>query len=230
MLTPDQIKEKVGWAAAQLVKDGMTIGAGTGSTTFWFIQALGVMVEGGLRCRAVATSAHTHELLTIQNIPVIELNDVDKLDLVIDGADEIDEALQLIKGGGGALLREKMVAFAGNYYVIIADNSKLVHQLGFFPLPIEVIPFGYKQVKRCIENKYGIKVALRVKAGQTYLTDNQNYILDLALNQIHDLKTVQSFLKSIPGVVEDGLFLDMAHEAIIGYPNGELRNLKNKSH
>ncbi|ULQ53522.1 ribose-5-phosphate isomerase RpiA [Flavihumibacter fluvii] len=230
MLTPDQIKEKVGWAAAQLVKEGMTIGAGTGSTAFWFIQALGMRVKEGLQCRAVPTSAHTHELLTMQNIPVVQLNDVDKLDLVVDGADEIDEELQLIKGGGGALLREKMVAFAGIQYVIIADNSKLVQQLGSFPLPIEVIPYGFRQVQRCIENKYGIKVSLRVKTGQPFLTDNHNYILDISLNQIHDLKAVQAFLKSIPGVVEDGLFLDMAQEAIIGYPNGELRLLKNKSH
>jgi ribose 5-phosphate isomerase A len=229
MYSKDQVKEKTGLIAAQLVQDGMTIGAGTGSTAFWFIEALGKRIKEGLSFKAVPTSKQTAELLTLHNIPVADLNTVERLDLVIDGADEIDHQLQVIKGGGGALLKEKMVAFAALRYIIIADSSKLVKKLGKFPLPVEVIPFGYKQVQKCIEKKYGHTVSMRRNKGLPFVTDQNNYILDIAFNQLPDHEELAIFLKTIPGLVEHGLFLDMAQEAIIGFPGGETRVLKSQT-
>jgi len=204
-------KEKTGFIAAQLVQDGMTIGAGTGSTAFWFIEALGERIKEGLSCKAVPTSKQTAELLTLHNIPVADLNGVDKLDLVVDGADEIDHQLQVIKGGGGALLQEKMVAFAARRYIIIADSSKLVKKLGEFPLPVEVIPFGYKQVQQCIERKYGHSVSLRMNKQLPFVTDHNNYILDIAFNHLPDHEKLDFFLKTIPGLVEHGIFPHISH-------------------
>lgn len=229
MLSKEQVKEKVGRAAARLVSEGMNIGAGTGSTAYWFIVGLGERVAAGLQCKAVPTSRQTRELLLSHQIPVIELNEVDALDLVVDGADELDQHLQLIKGGGGALLQEKMVAYAARQYVIIADEDKLVKELGRFPLPVEVIPFGYRQVQRTVEQAYNCQAPLRLKNGQPFITDNQNYILDLAMQEITNPGQVQAFLNNIPGVVENGLFLDMAQEALIGKPNGEIIHLTIKT-
>ena len=230
MLSTEQIKEKVGYEAAQRVKNGMTIGAGTGSTAYWFIQALGNRIKDGLSCRAVTTSLKTAQLLLQQNIPVIELNAVNALDLVVDGADELDAQLQLIKGGGGALLQEKMVAFSASRYIIIADESKLVENLGRFPLPVEVIPYGYRMVQRRIESRFGKIVSLRKNGETPFETDHHNYILDIAFQCIPDPAEVAAFLKTIPGMVEHGLFLNMAHEAIIGYASGEIKTLQNKTH
>ncbi len=184
MLSKEQIKEKVGYEAAQRVKNGMTIGAGTGSTAYWFIRALGNRIKDGLSCRAVPTSLKTTQLLLEQNIPVIELNAVNALDLVVDGADELDAQLQLIKGGGGALLQEKMVAFSASRYIIIADESKLVAHLGRFPLPVEVIPYGYRMIQERIESRYGKIVSLRKKGETPFETDHKNYILDIAFQRI----------------------------------------------
>lgn len=224
-LSPAAIKEKVGRAAAAQVKSGMTIGAGTGSTAFWFIQALGESVREGLSVRAVPTSAHTSILLSDNQVPIIGLNEVDQLDLVVDGADEIDPKLQMIKGGGGALLQEKMVAFAGKRRLYIADESKLVPQLGPFPLPVEVIPFGYKQVQATIEKQYGIATALRHRDGKVFLTDHGNFIIDCTFKLMSDLQGMNAFLNNIPGLVDHGLFLNIADEALIGYASGEIRHL-----
>src|SRR5436190_2476825 len=162
MLTADQIKKQVGFEAAKRIENGMNIGAGTGSTAYWFIQALGDRVKSGLSCKVVPTSTQTERLLNELHIPVIELNSVATLDIVVDGADEIDQQLQLIKGGGGALLQEKMVAAASRELLILADQSKLVPQLGKFPLPLEVIPFGWKQVQRHIRETYLVECTLRM--------------------------------------------------------------------
>lgn len=230
MLSKEQIKEKVGYEAAQRVKNGMTIGAGTGSTAYWFIQALGNRIKDGLSCRAVPTSLKTSQLLLQQNIPVIELNAVNTLDLVVDGADELDAKLQLIKGGGGALLQEKMVAFSTSRYIIIADESKLVENLGRFPLPVEVIPYGYRMVQDRLESRFGEVVSLRKNGETPFETDHHNYILDIAFQRIPNPAEVAAFLKTIPGMVEHGLFLHMANEAIIGYANGEIKTLEAKTY
>ena len=151
MLSADDIKKQVGEYASQFVENNMTIGIGTGSTAYWFTLSLAERVRRGLKIQAVPTSQSTKQLATEQGIPLAELNNVDFLDLTVDGADEIDSQLQLIKGGGGALLQEKIVAAASKQLIIIADESKYVKCLGTFPLPVEVIIFGWKQAQRHIQ-------------------------------------------------------------------------------
>ncbi len=175
----DEIKKKVGVYAADLVKQGMTIGIGSGSTVYWLIQELGNRVKQGLEITAVPTSLQTAELAGEAGIPVSDLDTIDKLLLTIDGADEIDPRGRLIKGGGGALLQEKIVAAASEELIIIADSAKLVQQLGKFPLPVEVIPFGYKQVEqKIIAAGFCRKISLRKKNSEIFVTDHGHYILD----------------------------------------------------
>lgn len=220
MLTANDIKKKVGEAAAQLIQPGMTAGIGTGSTAYWLILALGRQVKAGLNIRCVPTSQHTAQLAAEQDIPLTGLNDVDHIDITIDGADEIDPAGQLIKGGGGALLQEKMVAAASRELVIIADESKEVAQLGAFPLPVEVIPFGWKQVQKRIRTLYRIDSTLRLTDQQPLVTDHGHYILDVHFNEIEDPAFLNSVLNTIPGVVDNGLFVDLATQTLIGHPDG----------
>jgi ribose 5-phosphate isomerase A len=208
--------------AAQLIKPGMTIGIGSGSTVFHFIEALGSLVKEGLSLRAVPTSQQTASLAAKQGIEVIELNDISTIDITVDGADEIDPQLQLIKGGGGMLLQEKMVAAASQQLVIIADHTKLVEKLGAFPLPVEVIPWGWKQLKHRLEQLYIINAVLREKNDQPYLTDHGHYILDCYFQHINDPAVLNTTLNNIPGIVENGLFINMASKAIIGYPDGKI--------
>ncbi len=223
MLTANELKRKVGEQAAELVKPGMTAGIGTGSTAYWLVMALGEKVRQGLNIRCVPTSRETARLAGEQQIPLIELNEAPIIDITIDGADEIDPQLQLIKGGGGALLQEKMVAAASRQLVIIADHTKLVNQLGAFPLPVEVIPFGWKQVQRHIEALYAIKTSLRTKNDQPLVTDHGHYILDCHFNQIADAPALNIALNTMPGVVDNGLFIRMATGTIIGYPDGSVK-------
>lgn len=222
MLTANEIKRKVGEQAAELVQPGMTVGIGTGSTAYWLVMALGEKVRQGLDIRCVPTSRETAKLASEQQIPLIALNDAAVIDITIDGADEIDPQGQLIKGGGGALLQEKMVAAASRQLVIIADHTKLVQHLGAFPLPVEVIPFGWKQVQRHIEALYSIKSSLRTKDDQPVVTDHGHYILDCHFNQIADAPALNIALNTIPGVVDNGLFIKMATRTIIGYPDGSV--------
>lgn len=223
MLMANDIKRKVGEQAAQLVKAGMIAGIGTGSTAYWLIMALGEKVRQGLDIRCVPTSRETARLAAVQQIPLIELNDAGVIDITIDGADEIDPQLQLIKGGGGALLQEKMVAAASRQLVIIADHTKLVQRLGAFPLPVEVIPFGWKQVQRHIEAQFGINSSLRLKEGAPLVTDHGHYMLDCHFKQIPDAPALNIALNTIPGVVDNGLFINMTTHTIIGYPDGTVR-------
>jgi ribose 5-phosphate isomerase A len=223
MLTANDIKRKVGEQAAQLVKPGMTAGIGTGSTAYWLLMALGEKVRQGLPIRCVPTSRETARLASEQQIPLITLNEAAVIDITIDGADEIDPQLQLIKGGGGALLQEKMVAAASRQLVIIADHTKLVSQLGAFPLPVEVIPLGWKQVQRHIEALYSIQSSLRTKDNQPLVTDHGHYILDCHFNQIADAPALNIALNTMPGVVDNGLFIKMATGTIIGYPDGSVK-------
>jgi len=228
LLSTNEIKQQLGKEAAQLVQQDITIGIGSGSTAFFFIEALGKRIANGLRCRAVTTSEQSR-LLALQNgIDTIALNDVDEIALTIDGADEIDPQLQLIKGGGGALLQEKMVATASKKLIIIADNTKLVSQLGSFPLPVEVVPYGWKQVQHHIEKMYSVNCNLREKDNKTFITDHGHNILDCHFQKIDDVVNLNNELHQIPGVVETGLFIDMADMAIIGYPDGALKRIKRK--
>ncbi|HFK1681177.1 ribose-5-phosphate isomerase RpiA [Bacillus sp. SRB1LM] len=214
------LKQLAGEYAANFVKDGMKVGLGTGSTVYWTIQKLGERVKEGLSFQAVPTSKETEVLAKQLNIPLIALNDIQSLDLTIDGADEIDSNLQLIKGGGGALLREKIVASSSKELLIIVDESKLVTHLGTFPLPVEIIPFSWKQTESKIQ-ALGCQTTLRLKNNETFITDNNNIIIDCVFpHNITNPAHLHTQLKMITGVVETGLFVNMTSKAIIGTKNG----------
>jgi ribose 5-phosphate isomerase A len=228
-MSRDEIKKKVGSYAADLVKPGMIIGIGSGSTVYWLIEELEKRVRQGLEITAVPTSIHTAELARNAGIPVMDLNNTDKLVLTIDGADEIDPQGQLIKGGGGALLQEKIVGAASEELIIVADSVKLVQQLGKVPLPVEVIPFGYKQVQqKIIASGFCKAVTLRTKEGEVFVTDHGHYVLDCEYEKIPDASLLNMSLHLIPGVVETGLFINMAGKAIVGYEDGNLKVIEFK--
>ena len=226
MQTKEEIKKLAAVHAMVHVEQNMTVGLGTGSTVFWFIQELARHVREGFVCRCVPTSIVTNTLATEQGIPMLTLNDVPKIDITIDGADEIDPQLMLIKGGGGALLQEKMVAAASDKLIIIADSSKLVQQLGAFPLPVEVIPYGWKQVQQDIAFTNDAMVTLRLKEEMPFVTDHGHYILDCHFKKIADPAKLATMLNAIPGVVENGLFINMANSAIVAHANGTVETLK----
>ncbi|GLV64386.1 ribose-5-phosphate isomerase A [Bacillus mycoides] len=214
------LKQLAGEYAADFVKNGMKVGLGTGSTVYWTIQKLGKRVQEGLSIQAVPTSKETEVLAKQLAIPLISLNETDILDLTIDGADEINNDLQLIKGGGGALLREKIVATSSEKLIIIADESKIVSHLGTFPLPIEIIPFSWKQTEKKVQS-IGCETRLRMKDGGPFITDNGNFIIDcIFTNKILNPNDTNKELKMITGVVETGLFINMTSTAIIGTENG----------
>ena len=220
--------------AADMVEDGMKVGLGTGSTAAWLVRCLGEMVQGeGLRFRAVPTSNRTAELACDVGIEVISLDEAKWLDLTIDGADEVDPNLNLIKGGGGALLQEKIVATASDRMVVIADSSKQVSRLGAFPLPVEVVPFGWQTTKMLVEEALinvdvmGRESSLRMTGDSPYVTDEGNYILDLHLRRIGEPWPTSLVLNQIPGVVENGLFIDVCDVLITGSGDGtvEMRDI-----
>ncbi|SFV31211.1 ribose-5-phosphate isomerase RpiA [Thermoflavifilum thermophilum] len=222
------MKKAAGEFAARYVEPHMLIGIGTGSTAYWFIQALGERVKQGLQIRAVATSKESAQLASALQIPILELNDVDEIVLTVDGADEVDPQLRLIKGGGGALLQEKMVAAASRRLVIVADERKQVQQLGAFPLPVEVIPAGWKHVRRRILEMNCSRVELRGNP-QPFVTDHGHYILDCYFGKIEDAHALNISLHQIPGVVETGLFLNLATEAIIARADGSIQIIRRES-
>lgn len=218
----DSYKNTAGRAAAELVEDGMVIGLGTGSTAAFLIQALAQRLHAGLHIvGAVPTSQATARLASSLAIPLVSLENYPLLDLAIDGADEIDPQLNLIKGAGGALLREKIVATAARRFVVISDTSKLVPRLGtHFALPVEVVPFALNLVQRHLE-ALGAQVQPRIHEQQLFVTDNQNYILDCRFpTGIADPARLQTQLRAIVGVVEHGLFLGIAQQALVAGPDG----------
>jgi ribose 5-phosphate isomerase A len=227
MLTREEIKKQLGKYAVELVPANATIGMGSGSTIFWLLEELAKRVQQGFSLKIVPTSIQTKKLAEKAGIVTIDLNDADSLPLTIDGADEIDGQLQLVKGGGGALLQEKMVASVSKKLIIIADESKCVTQLGRFPLPVEVVPGGWKQVQKKIMATGCSKVILRKLDDDTFVTDNGHYILDCYFEKIDDAVALNISLHLIPGVVETGLFINMTHAAIIGYADGRIE-LKEK--
>jgi ribose 5-phosphate isomerase A len=210
--------------AIEYIKDGMTVGLGTGSTAYWAIQGIGEMVKKGLSIRAIATSVQSENLARELNIPIVPFSEIDYLDVTIDGADEVDQQLNLIKGGGGALLREKIVAAATKFYIIIVDESKLVRQLGAFPLPVEVTPFGWELTERRLR-ELGCEPRMRMKDGVPFLTDNQHYILDCSFGAIADPGKLHRQVSEITGVMEDGFFIGMASIVISGTPGGDIKVL-----
>ena len=210
-------KQRAGFKAAEFVREGMSVGLGTGSTAFWMVERLGERVrEEGLRVRCVPTSRRTEEQARALGIPLVSLGEVASLDLAIDGADEIGPDLALIKGGGGALLREKLVAGAARRFVVIADASKRVGVLGRFPLPVEVVPFAWELTARRVAAVTKAEAVLRRGAGgEAYMTDNGNYILDCRCGEIPDPERMERELKTLVGVVECGLFVGMCDLAIV---------------
>ncbi|TDR93769.1 ribose-5-phosphate isomerase RpiA [Enterovirga rhinocerotis] len=219
--------------AALLVEPGMKVGLGTGSTAALLVDALGRRWTEGLRFLAVATSEATHRQAEALGIRLATLDEEPTLDLTIDGADEIGPGLALVKGGGGALLREKLVAAASGRMVVIADASKRVATLGRFPLPIEIMPFGAETTRRrvasLLEAEAGRPVDLSLRAGKDgapFVTDGQHWILDAALGRIADPARLAGSLKSVLGVVEHGLFVDMAEAALIGTPDGVMEETR----
>ncbi|HEY6407867.1 MAG TPA: ribose-5-phosphate isomerase RpiA [Ktedonobacteraceae bacterium] len=218
----DSWKRLAGEAAVELIEEGMLLGLGTGSTAMYLLYALAERMQQGLRIvGGVPTSKATAELARNLGIPLTTLDVHPELDLAIDGADEIDSQLCLVKGGGGALLREKIVASAARRFVVIGDATKLVPILGIhFPLPVEVVPFALSPVRKRLE-ALGAKAQLRQQDGESFITDNGNIIIDCSFaGGIQDAADIQARIKAIVGVVETGLFLHMAERAIIGGPEG----------
>ena len=220
-------KENAAMAAMEYVEDGMTIGLGTGSTAKYFVEMLAEEVADGLVVRCIETSEQTRRLASSLGVPLIPFEQVERIHLTVDGADEVDPQGQLIKGGSAALLREKIIANASDHMVVIADPSKQVERLGKFPLPVEVTPFGYTITAKLVYDVLaasGIdrpRVQLRsLTNGELVVTDGGNHILDCHCERIPDAEALAARLSNVPGVVEHGLFIGLARTVIIGNENG----------
>ncbi|KAA2217405.1 ribose-5-phosphate isomerase RpiA [Maribacter flavus] len=201
--------------AVKFVKDGMTVGLGSGSTSAYMIRILGEKVENGLKIKGVPSSEKTAALAREMGIPLVSLDDVKRIDINLDGADEFDPQMRLIKGGGGALLREKIIAHNSKVNIIITDSSKQVERLGKFKLPVETIPFATNKIISELEDM-GLKPIPRKANGALYVTDENNYIVDVDIWEHNDLETLGYNLIRIPGIVETGLFLNTADMIIMG--------------
>ena len=209
--------------AVQYITDGMTVGLGTGSTSAFAIKAIGQKIQQGLNVKAVASSIQSEQLAKDAGITVVPFSEINIIDIYIDGADEVDVDLNLIKGGGGALLREKILAFNSEQFVVIVDEYKLVKQLGKFPLPVEVTPFAPELTIRQLQ-KLGCAPTVRQQEGKSYITDNKNFIIDCDFQKIEHVEKLHQLINAIPGVVENGLFLNnMVNKVIVGYQNGEIK-------
>lgn len=220
-------KENAALAAMEYVEEGMTIGLGTGSTAKYFVEALAEEVADGLVVRCVPTSEQTRDLAISLGVPLVPVDQVQQIHLTVDGADEVDQSGNLIKGGGAALLREKIIADASDHMVVIADPSKQVERLGAFPLPVEVNPFGFTVTAKkvfdalCASGVEKPVVKLReADDGASLLTDGGHYILDCHCKRIPDTEALAARLSSVPGVVEHGLFIGIARTIVIGNENG----------
>jgi len=222
----EALKRQAAARALEQVKDGMKLGLGTGSTARHFVDLLGEKVRAGMKVIGVPTSEATRAQAEQCGIALTTLDEVDRLDLTVDGADEVDHALDLIKGGGGALLREKIVAAASDRMIVIADETKWVDALGRFPLPVEVVPFGLGATRRAMERAFaaagvsGQMVLRKGKDGHVFVTDGGHWIVDSHLGRIADAPRLASLLNAIPGVVESGLFVGLASTVILAGANG----------
>ena len=220
-------KKIVGEKAVEFVKDGMTVGLGTGSTVYYTIIKLGQLMKEGLSIKGVPTSIQTEKLANECGIPLANINEIDYIDVAIDGADEVDPQLNLMKGGGGALLREKIIARAAKKFIVVADPAKIVNHLGAFPLPIEVVPFGVEITNKQIR-LLGAETTIRYSNGTPYKSDNGNYVIDAKFPNILDPISLEHKLNLIPGVVENGLFNQMA-DAVITLNAEKSIVIKNRS-
>jgi len=211
----DQEKEAAARASLRFIQDGQVVGLGTGSTAAYFIKLLGEQVKQGMRIRGIPTSDRSRELALSLGIPLTTLDECQEIAVTVDGADEVDPQLRLIKGGGGAMLREKIVASATKQMIVVADASKRVERLGKFPLPVEVIQFAQALIAKRIA-ALGAQVNLRTNSdGSPYITDENNHILDCRFGEIRDADQLARQLSEMPGVVEHGLFIGMASVALL---------------
>ena len=223
----DRSKYACALRASALVENGMKVGLGTGSTAYWLVYHLAERVRSeGLEFVGVPTSNKTREQAQAEGLKLISMDDAGRLDITIDGADEFDQSMNLIKGGGGAHLQEKIVAFGSDRMVVIADETKKVNKLGKFPLPVEVLKFGSASSQKKIEelliaqNYRDFTVQMRMDKNKPFITDEGNYIFDLNLGEIQNPRKLCVDLNIIPGVVENGLFIDVCNAVIIGYSDG----------
>lgn len=212
-------KRNAGYKAAEYIQDGMTLGLGTGSTAYYAIIRAGELVKSGYHLKAVATSRQTARIAKENGIEILDIDDVDHIDLAIDGVDEIDGSFNAIKGGGGALFREKIVAGLAKEVIWIMDEHKPVSAIGAFPLPVEILPYAHRHILRKLD-ELGLKPVLRDRDGAVFVTDNGNYIADLQLSPPLDISSLQAKLSGVTGVLETGLFLNMCSRNIIGLPDG----------
>jgi ribose 5-phosphate isomerase A len=220
----DSVKKAVGKAAAGLIQSGMVVGLGSGSTAHFFIQELILrQQQEGLTIRAVASSNESYQLAQKGGIPLLDINQISSIDITVDGADEIDTVKRLIKGGGGALVREKIVASMSRELVVIVDETKLVSKLGKRMLPVEIIPFGIEATRHHLEKLGYAGHWRKTKEGSLYLTDNGNFILDI---QFHTLREEpendHEMIRRIPGVVDTGFFFHLAGRVIVGFSDGQV--------
>lgn len=217
-------KQVAGSHAASYVEDGMTVGLGTGSTAYFAIASLGARVAEGLSIRGIPTSRQSHDLALKFGIPLTDLGESPVVDVTIDGADEVDPAFNLTKGGGGALLREKIVAAASTLEIIVADVSKMKSTLGVFPLPVEVVVFGWQATERCLAD-LGCSSSRRSTEGEPFLTDNGNYVIDCPFGTIPDPPSLEARINAIPGVIACGLFCGLTDRVLVGKTNGTCEEL-----
>jgi len=231
-MMPTEERDRAKYAAGLLAieryfRDGMVVGLGSGTTSHWMVRALAPKVKAGLKVIGVPTSKATRDLAQGLGIPLADLNDHLELDVTLDGPDEVDRAGRMIKGGGACLLWEKIVAAATRTYVVIADDKKLVDQIGRFPLPVEVVPFGWKSTERLMRElfaSYGhrdVPIVLRGGEKTPVLTDSGHYLLDCALKRIPEAEELSRRLNVIPGVVENGIFVDVADAIVFGHSDGK---------
>lgn len=218
-------KQSAAEKAAEAIQNGMIVGLGTGSTASFAIEALGARVKRGLQIKAVASSLASERRAQELGIAMAAFNQFTKIDVTIDGADEVDRQHNLIKGGGGALLREKILAYNSKLFMVVVDESKLVSSLGRFPLPVEIVPFAAELTQHQLSS-LGCGVTIRQRQGKPFITENGNLIADCSFNQIGDPEKLNNLIQLIPGVVDCGLFLhDKVSKVIVGYKNGSVQEL-----
>lgn len=210
--------------SVEYILDGMVVGLGTGTTVYWAIQKIGKKIKHGLKIKAVATSINSENLAKELEIPLIPLSEIEEIDITIDGADEVDDEWNLIKGGGGALLREKIIASFSKELVIVIDESKKVNRLGKFPLPVEIVKFGHEITQRRL-SALGCKPQIRVTDNKPFITDNGNFVVDCFFGRIDQPRELHNVINMIPGVVDNGLFINIAKKVIVGYQDGSVKEL-----
>jgi ribose 5-phosphate isomerase A len=238
----EELKKLAAEKASEQIKDGMIVGLGTGSTVEYTLRRLGEMVKDGLNIQGIPTSVHTKRIAKEENIPLTTLEEHPEIDITIDGADEVDSYLNLIKGGGGALTREKIIAFNSKKVIIVVDDTKIVKALGIdCSLPVEVVKFGWQSTKKALEQfgwqpasekleEVACKVELRkIMGNDPFITDNGNYILDCEFERIAYPEELEKEINNVPGVVENGLFVDLADEIIVGGKQGIITLDKEKT-